>query len=560
MATSNKSSEVLLLLKKQGIFSKALQVEAKAVQPNLKKIFNENNNNLREKFYDIVKQHLIKNNIEIIICSNEFYSNLKIRDLNNKILHINDNLEIDNQISSFKLNLKLDKLLNKKIFVCVQDYYIREKVIKYLQSKEIEVENIVDFIKNNAKFFNRESFFPLEKNIYPIEVPEIKTKENIDILLLDCPSRNLSLMPNGLGYVYNVFKQSNFNFDIIDLDIISYHRFHMRRIYDEGGIIELNNNKFPEDPWRAEHYDFWTEKDLDIKKNSNLSDLENYINAQYEKLPIIKFLEPILNETIEEIKKKKPKIVGLSVQGCNTPFSKILVKKIKEFDKDIIILVGGFSCYNADIGLKAFPDADYMCIGEADLTVGPLVKKLLAGERPYNLAGVLSKFDKPDYHKNFVQAPMIHDLDRIEPPKYEWTELSVYRNYNDYQLVPIIASRGCRWSRCTFCAERFYWRIRSAENFVDELEWLVSQGTHLYMFNESDLNGMPERVLEICDEIIKRGLNKKIILTGQLRIHKKSTKEFFQKLYLAGFRALRFGVDAFSKILLNFNKKAIRLK
>ena len=105
-----------------------------------------------------------------------------------------------------------------------------------MQSKEIEVENIVDFIKNNAKFLI-EKVFPLEKNIYPIEVPEIKTKENIDILLLDCPSRNLSLMPNGLGYVYNVFKQSNFNFDIIDLDIISYHRFHMRRIYDEGGII-----------------------------------------------------------------------------------------------------------------------------------------------------------------------------------------------------------------------------------------------------------------------------------------------------------------------------------
>ena len=109
-----------------------------------------------------------------------------------------------------------------------------------------------------------------------------------------------------------------------------------------------------------------------------------------------------------------------------------------------------------------------MCIGEADLTIGPLIKSLIAGERPFNLAGVLSKFDKTDYHKNFVQAPMIHDLDRIEPPKYEWTNLDIYRNYNDYQLVPIIASRGCRWSRCTFCAERFYWRIRSAKNFVDE--------------------------------------------------------------------------------------------
>ena len=48
------------------------------------------------------------------------------------------------------------------------------------------------------------------------------------------------------------------------------------------------------------------------------------------------------------------------------------------------------------------------------------------------------------------------------------------------------------------------------------------------MFNESDLNGMPERVLEICDEIIRRGLHKKLILTGQLRIHKKVQKNFFK--------------------------------
>ena len=38
---------------------------------------------------------------------------------------------------------------------------------------------------------------------------------------------------------------------------------------------------------------------------------------------------------------------------------------------DLLLLVGGFSCYNADIGLRAFPEADYMCIGESDLTVGP---------------------------------------------------------------------------------------------------------------------------------------------------------------------------------------------
>ena len=164
-----------------------------------------------------------------------------------------------------------------------------------------------------------------------------------------------------------------------------------------------------------------------------------------------------------------------------------------------------------------------MCIGKSDLTVGPLVKQLVAGERPIDQPGVLSRYDTPD--RLFVPAPMQHNLDQLDFPRYEWFDLSIYRNYNGYQLVPVIASRGCRWSRCTFCAERFYWRIRSAQNFVNELEWLVDQGCTLFMFNESDLNGMPEKVIEICDEIIRRDI--RVRLTGQLRIQKTSDGPFY---------------------------------
>ncbi len=148
---------------------------------------------------------------------------------------------------------------------------------------------------------------------------------------------------------------------------------------------------------------------------------------------------------------------------------------------------------------------------------------------------------------------MVHDLDLLDHPHYDWFDLSIYRNYNSYQLTPVIASRGCRWSRCTFCAERFYWRIRSAKDFVDELAWLVNQGCRLFMFNESDLNGKPEAVLEICDEIIRRDL--KVRLTGQLRIHKKCDLTYFKKLRQAGFVALRFGVDAFNENTLRLQKK-----
>ena len=385
------------------------------------------------------------------------------------------------------------------------------------------------------------AWIPVAKNIYPIDMPEIGFKKGLDLILIDCPSRNLALMPNGLGYVNNALKKTSVTYQIFDLDIVAYHRFHIHRLFDMGGRVVLPSGRvLPEDPWQAEHYDVWT----------SASEMSTTRRGHAD---VIDFFRPLIDETVAALVEAGPKILGLSIQQCNEAISQEIVRGVKAKLPDLVVVVGGFSCYNADIGRRVFPDSDYMCVGEADLTVGPLVEALARGERPANQPGVLSRYDTPNYR--FIPAPMVHNLDRIEFPKYEWCDLDVYRNYNGYQLTPIIASRGCRWSRCTFCAERFYWRIRSPQNFVDELEWLVDRGCYLFMFNESDLGGMPERVMEICDEIIRRGLHRKVKLTGQLRVNKKQNRAFFEKLRQANFVALRFGVDAFSEGTLRLQKK-----
>lgn len=366
------------------------------------------------------------------------------------------------------------------------------------------------------------------RNIYPIALPEIAFETGLDMLVVDCPARNLALMPNGLGYVHNALKKSGIRFQTFDLDIVAYHRFHIARIFDHGGRVTLPSGKtLPVDPWQAEHYDQWADAE------------------------VVGHFKPIIDEAAAAIVRARPKILGLSVQQCNEAMSRHLVNTVRAALPEIVVVVGGFSCYNADIGLRGFPEADYMCIGESDLSVGPLVRALARGERPRNVPGVVSRHDDPKIP--FAPAPMPHNLSDLPAPKYDWFSLDIYRNYNDYQLTPIIASRGCRWSRCTFCAERFYWRIRDTKEFVDELEWLVEQGCTLFMFNESDLNGMPELLLKICEEIIRRDLN--IKLTGQLRIHKKSDRAFFDTLRKAGFVALRFGVDAFAENTLRLQKK-----
>ncbi len=428
----------------------------------------------------------------------------------------------------------------KSIFLCetltISRLRMRQSLPKNFQFIEPTVlaEIATELIPEN-------SWVPLPPNIYPIDIPQVSIRRGLDLVLMDCPSRNLSLMPNGLAYVSNALKKSAVSYQICDLDIISYHEFHVYRLFDCGGRITLPSGRaLPEDPWQAEHYDVWSLG-------------SETVNSRDGRNEVLDFFSPIIDAAITAVVEARPKVLGLSIQQCNEAISREVVRGIKAQYPEIIILVGGFSCYNADIGRRAFPECDYMCIGEADLTVGPLVEALAHGERPFNQPGILSRYDTPDY--KFIPAPMVHNLDQIEFPKYEWADLTLYRNFNDYQLTPIIASRGCRWSRCTFCAERFYWRIRSPENFVDELEWLVGQGCHLFMFNESDLNGMPERVIEICDEIIRRGLHKKVKLTGQLRIHKKSNRQFFEKLRAANFVALRFGVDAFSENTLRLQKK-----
>lgn len=365
-------------------------------------------------------------------------------------------------------------------------------------------------------------------SVYPMDVPPIEVEAGLDLLLLDCPARNLSLMPNGLAYVHNALKKTGINFQTLDLDIITYHNYHIHRIHNLCDTVTLPSGlELPEDPWQAMHYDIW-----------NMSE-------------VIDFFAPVIGEVADKIVAARPKILGMSIQACNEKFSRRLINIIRARSPETIILLGGYSCYNPDIGLRAFPEADYMCVGEADLSIGPLVETLVRDGHAANVPGVVSRNDDPSLP--FIPAPMQHNLDELDFPKYEWIGTDIYVNFNGYRLTPVIASRGCRWARCTFCAERFYWRIRSPKNFVDELEWLASNGCHLFMFNESDLNGHPEMLLAICDEIIRRDL--KVLLTGQLRIHKKCTRAYFDKLKAAGFVALRFGIDAFSANALRLQKK-----
>ncbi len=367
-----------------------------------------------------------------------------------------------------------------------------------------------------------------EATIYPAVLPEIHVPDDTQLVLLDAPGRMLAGPPIGLGYVNKALKKVDIPYCVIDLDTVAYHRYHVSRIFDSNGpVLAPNGDDMGSEPWAASNEKMWVDEGA------------------------VEYFAPEMDWIIEELLRVNPKVLGISVHQLNMVFFKKLVARLRDIIPNLQIVVGGFTANNPDAGPKNFPDFDYMVINEADDLICDLMETLVSGQKPKNLLGVISRYDDPDHL--FKLAPLPAKLDEIGMPDYGWADLDSYRAHNGYIRLPIISSRGCKWSNCTFCSERFFWRVRSPHSVVDEMEWHFNRGMRDFMFQESDFNGRPELIEQMCDEIVARNLD--ISLTGQNRINSRCGPDFYPKMKAAGFNSIRFGVDAWARNTLRLQRK-----
>lgn len=395
-----------------------------------------------------------------------------------------------------------------------------------------EVFDIERILKTNESIVPDYCYLEPEFSIYPIDIPPIDIEHNLDMLLLDLPGRMLGMLPNGLGYVHNIIKKTGINFQTLDLDMIIYHRYHSNRILDgHSTLFTESGREMPSDPWAIA-----------------------FIEDSWKDLDFISYFDELMESIALKIIAAQPKILGVSLNGTNTLLAKKLVQRVKKELPELKVVVGGYECINPEVGPRVFQDYDYMVIFEAEGSLEPLISKIMNGEKVIQLPGVISKDEDIIIGKKFTPSVLVQDLDSLGYPTYEWADIKLYKNFNGYQLVPILLSRGCRWSKCTFCGERFAWRRRSAQHLVDEIEFLVSKGCNNFHFNDSDLSGDPAAVQEICEEIIKRGITG-ITMAGQLRVQKGYNAEYFRILKQAGFNYLRYGIDGWSRNTLRLHKK-----
>ncbi len=248
---------------------------------------------------------------------------------------------------------------------------------------------------------------------------------------------------------------------------------------------------------------------------------------------------------VQSLNQLKPDVVGFSILNANRWGGIDLAKLAKERKPDVKIVFGGVGAtFLWRFLLQHFPEIDYVVTGEGEESFASLVDAL-ESETDVDLSlikGLAWRKNGGIIHNGPPQT--LSDLDSLPNPA----------RYFRYQHV--ISSRGCPWA-CTFCGSPRFWgrrvRFHSPQYFVDQLQMLNQKGITFFYVSDDTFTLDKERVIEICQQIIKRGLS----ITWQAISRVSHVDEdILYWMRKAGCIQISYGVESGSrKIRERLNKK-----
>ena len=275
-----------------------------------------------------------------------------------------------------------------------------------------------------------------------------------------------------------------------------------------------------------------------------------------ENIPISTY-KSFLNSIIDEILKENYAYIGFSVNGDFQFISSLIAAKLlKEKGYKGKIGLGGTNVFN-----------DFKIIKEDKLLFQKYIDIAILGQGEYAHEEYFEFLNGKRQLKDVCNIIHLDTNENIVVNKEKYLSVKDYcipcydeYDFSEYLLpepiLPMRASYGCYWGKCTFCLVYYndenYFFIRKVDDLIEEIKFCIrTYNVNTFSFSDSALP--PAYLDEFATKIIKQKI--KIHYLMQNRLEVAFDKTLLKKLYKAGLRVCAWGLESASpKILEKMNK------
>ena len=195
-----------------------------------------------------------------------------------------------------------------------------------------------------------------------------------------------------------------------------------------------------------------------------------------------------------------------------------------------------------------------------------LMNLVAAGEESAKYEAGIWYRDAAGKVKNTGRFQLNHDLKKTPWIDRDLCHWKLYAKKNgNFRRTPgtyIMSGRDCWHAKCTFCSwTTLYptYRTRDPYDVVNEIEHLVKEYGVKEIMDDSGSFPVGGFLKIFCDEMIKRGLNRKVRIDCNMRFG-RLTADDYRLMRKAGFRLVLFGVESANQYTLDRFVKALKVE
>lgn len=258
------------------------------------------------------------------------------------------------------------------------------------------------------------------------------------------------------------------------------------------------------------------------------------------------------------ITRENPDIIGITALTFTLIDVMETLRIIKKVNPKIKTILGGPHVHIYPEETLKIKEVDFVVLGEGELPIINLLENINNLEALKNNKGIAFRLGEQIINNG--REDFIQNLDELPFPA---RHLTVYKKYfsvlaKQSPVTTMFTSRGCPY-KCIFCDRPHLgkmFRFRTAANVVDEMEKIIQMGIPEIFIYDDTFTVDRQRVIDICDEILKRNL--KISWDVRARVNTVDL-ELLKKMQQAGCERIHFGVEAGTKKILEVLRKGITL-